>query len=273
MFLKIFNFTLNFSKLLQETNVNFISAMPLLDETIQQLNNMRNEIVFDLFAKQAEALSGIKQSCVDDSRRGKRVRTESCRIDDNQNTDELRSVYYEVLDRLTHELKTRFSGTQRKVYQLLSTLTFNFEPSDQKVEIKEKLIALCQLLNYDTNLENLSAQFQTFRNHYAKQTVGKESDRHNIYLIYQYLMQHSSNNLFIELNELYRRAISIPASNVDCESGFSCLNGIKHYLRSTMTQERLSNLSIISIENDITIDIDEIVREFKLVERRLLFKC
>ena len=40
----------------------------------------------------------------------------------------------------------------------------------------------------------------------------------------------------------------IPATSCSCERSFSALRRLKTYLRSTMSQDRLSNLAILTIE-------------------------
>uniref|UniRef100_A0A669BDB9 TTF-type domain-containing protein n=1 Tax=Oreochromis niloticus TaxID=8128 RepID=A0A669BDB9_ORENI len=57
----------------------------------------------------------------------------------------------------------------------------------------------------------------------------------------------SYNDVFFELFRLCKIAVVLPVSSASCERTFSALRIIKNYLRSTMTEERLSNLSILSI--------------------------
>ena len=58
--------------------------------------------------------------------------------------------------------------------------------------------------------------------------------------------------------------LTLPVTTASCERSFSKLKLIKNYLRSTLSQERLSNLSIISIEHNIVqqIDFDDLIDEF-----------
>jgi hypothetical protein len=61
-----------------------------------------------------------------------------------------------------------------------------------------------------------------------------------------------------------RILLTLPVSVASGERSFSKLKIIKNYLRSTIAQKRLNNLSIIAIESDImdSIDLEEIVKEF-----------
>ena len=58
--------------------------------------------------------------------------------------------------------------------------------------------------------------------------------------------------------------LTIPVTVASAERSFSKLKLIKNYLRSTMSQERLSALSILSIENERarSLNLHEIVKKF-----------
>lgn len=57
-------------------------------------------------------------------------------------------------------------------------------------------------------------------------------------------------------------ALTMPVSQVTCERSFSKMKIIKNYLRNSMTDTRLSYLTLLSIERDIVIDYESIVDEF-----------
>ena len=62
----------------------------------------------------------------------------------------------------------------------------------------------------------------------------------------------------------YRILLTIPVSVASTERSFSKLKLIKSYLRSTISQERLSDLAILSIERELlrNIDFESLVNEF-----------
>ncbi|KAL7594457.1 hypothetical protein Lser_V15G30358 [Lactuca serriola] len=68
----------------------------------------------------------------------------------------------------------------------------------------------------------------------------------------------------------YRILLTIPVTVASAERSFSKLKFVKCYLRSTMTQERLSGLEMISIENEIleSIDYEELINQFAIKNAR-----
>ena len=46
--------------------------------------------------------------------------------------------------------------------------------------------------------------------------------------------------------------VTLPVTTASCEKSFSKLTIVKNKLRSTTAQDRLENLMILSVENDIT---------------------
>ena len=72
-----------------------------------------------------------------------------------------------------------------------------------------------------------------------------------------------------------RILLTVPVTVASGERSFSKLKLIKNYLRSTMLQDRLCNLSILSIENEVakSIDYSEVIDDFaslKLKARKML---
>ena len=68
----------------------------------------------------------------------------------------------------------------------------------------------------------------------------------------------------------YRILLTIPVTVASAERSFSKLKLLKSYLRSTMTQERLSGLAMISIENEIleSINYEESINQFAIKNAR-----
>lgn len=71
-------------------------------------------------------------------------------------------------------------------------------------------------------------------------------------------------DVFPNLRTALQILLTVSVSVASCERSFSKLKLIKTYLRSTMTQERLTNLAILSIEKTTfeSISYDDIIDEF-----------
>ena len=64
--------------------------------------------------------------------------------------------------------------------------------------------------------------------------------------------------------------MTLPVTVATAETSFSKLKIIKTYLRSTMSQERLDGLAIISIEHECAknTDFDQMIKEFAMKRAR-----
>jgi len=71
-------------------------------------------------------------------------------------------------------------------------------------------------------------------------------------------------DVFPNLHIAIQIMLTVAVSVASCERSFSKLKLIKNYLRSTMKQDRLSDLAILSIENSTfnSINYDTIIDKF-----------
>ena len=79
-----------------------------------------------------------------------------------------------------------------------------------------------------------------------------------------YLSQNDMCELFPNLWVALRIACTLPVTVASAERSFSKLKLIKTYLRSTMEQERLSGLALLSINHKISHEIsyDDVINDF-----------
>ena len=83
----------------------------------------------------------------------------------------------------------------------------------------------------------------------------------------------SINDVFVELLPLkaafpvlIQIALTIVVSTAECERSFSTLRHTKTYLRSTMSEERLTNVAVLSIEKELSqnLSLDKVIDTFAL---------
>lgn len=121
----------------------------------------------------------------------------------------------------------------------------------------------CLYLTYPEDIsDTLSQQLISFRQCFQNELQEINSIHELIDFILVKIV--SSCCSFSEIITACNIFLTIPISVASAERSFSKLKLIKNYLRNTMSQERLSSLAIISIENDVarTLNIENIVTTF-----------
>ncbi|XP_022175757.1 uncharacterized protein LOC111037467 [Myzus persicae] len=70
----------------------------------------------------------------------------------------------------------------------------------------------------------------------------------NIHELWMYLKSTGLSDSLPQVTKLASLIVTIPATNAGAESSFSCLKRIKTHLRNSQSQNRLSDLSLLTIE-------------------------
>ncbi|GFX95945.1 zinc finger MYM-type protein 1 [Trichonephila clavipes] len=71
----------------------------------------------------------------------------------------------------------------------------------------------------------------------------------------QYILENNLEEIYPNVYITIRIMLTVPVSTASAERSFSKLKLIKTYLRSTMSQELLSALSVLSIEAEIAASV------------------
>ena len=92
----------------------------------------------------------------------------------------------------------------------------------------------------------------------------------------QFLQENNLESTFSEIVKLLKLIVTIPMTTSEAERCFSTLKRIKTFLRSSMTEERLTALAMLSIEKDFIRDIPDfneaVIDKFaEMKERRMDF--
>lgn len=80
----------------------------------------------------------------------------------------------------------------------------------------------------------------------------------------QFIVEKEVTDIFPQFEVLTRMFITLPIGIASAERSFSVLRRIKNYMRSTMTQERTSDLALLAIERQTAeqLDISSLVKQF-----------
>jgi hypothetical protein len=69
------------------------------------------------------------------------------------------------------------------------------------------------------------------------------------------------------LHAVFRFLLTMSLGSVLCESSFSAIRRLKHWSRSTMTEDRLAGLASLFIHRDICLCREDIMRKFDKVKK------
>ncbi len=125
----------------------------------------------------------------------------------------------------------------------------------------EELTLLSFAEIYESNLEDLRHEL-----HQAKRSLERKRKEgmQSLTTILEFtIFQEHFKEVFHELFQLCKIAIRISVSNVSWEQSFSTLKLIKNHPRTTMSDERLSDLGVLSVESRRANSLDmEFIRLF-----------
>lgn len=252
------------SQVLQKSDVDLSKATALLKNATNELSNFRNS--FDDVMVTAVAIA--QQWGVETEFRDKRSRKIKKHFDKLAEDERLSNptmyfkttVFYGTLDIIINKINFRFEG-MNNLTSLFVVLTPEFLSSETDKQLYSKANQLCA--EYDEDLsQEFASEIQSFRLALREDINSRKSVREvaDLLFIDNFSLACSIPNVCTA----YLLFLTLPVTVATAERTFSKLKLIKNYLRSSISQERLSGLSILSVECDIakSIDLSEVIQTF-----------
>ena len=147
-------------------------------------------------------------------------------------------LHYPILDAFLMELNHIFSGKNVELMRAIHACN----PQCSQFLEPEQLQPLADCYNLDS--ESLRMESILCKRTLAKKTMDSTTD------VFKELIP--LKEAFPTLHRILQIALTICVSSASCERSFSALKRIKTYLRSTMQEERLVNLAVLSVEREIS---------------------
>ena len=195
----------------------------------------------------------------------KRIRIDT--IPGEEKKDSYKRLFYEVIDVIRSSMENRFKELPSLMFiNLLDCRKFH----EYKDHFPESLFSCLKtsygrFFDFDALKSELTVLFSDNEMH--KDTASK---------LYEYLLMQDLVDVFPEVSKLAQLIITIPASSSSAERSFSTLKRIKTYLRNTQEQQRVSSLSLLSIEKQLLADLrrqpnfnDDVIDIFSRKHRRI----
>lgn len=183
--------------------------------------------------------------------------------------DRLRKCYFEVLDNVSAEVERRFC--QPSMEKLVNVEAILLDAMKNRPRSSADLKNILGVHGEDFQVEELAAQLQMLPH------VFKEGSSMSFNTIRSELSSHSHTvkELLNQVLGLLHLISVVPASAASAERSFSALRRLKTYLRSTMTQKRMTHLLLLHVHSQYTakIVLNDVLREFasRSAERKSVF--
>ncbi|XP_074291587.1 uncharacterized protein LOC141618388 [Silene latifolia] len=178
--------------------------------------------------------------------------------DDEQNKspEELfkHEYFFVVVDMAITSLKTRFE--QLKTFESIFGFLFdsNKLKSLDENELRGRCITFHSTYTSDVDLNDLYSELKVIQSTLPNKLMSATE-------ILEFVI---SADCYPNASISYKFFLTVPVTVASAERSFSKLKLIKTYLRSSMSQERLNGLAILSIEKELLkdIDVDVIINDF-----------
>ena len=258
------------SKAMQYNTIDLISAHKLLQKAAQNIAELRTS--FDAVMNEASSISsqwGLPRQF--SNKRTKKTKTffdelsEGIALSDPVKRFRV-TVILPLMDIVSRQLINRFEGMNALVmaYQVLepsflsSASHFNIKEEAKKFSYKfaDNVSPLfpSQMLSIKTSFKEKIAHLKS-----AKEMAS--------FLIIE---NASFATSYPDVRTAYMMYLTVPVTVATAERSFSKLKLIKNFLRSSMSQERLSGLSLLSIEHERakTLDFRKAIKQFASAKAR-----
>ena len=164
-------------------------------------------------------------------------------------------TYYASIDKVLSELELRFSGNDQEILCALGNICHSETPD------KESFSRVAKFYEIDGDI--LEAEQKMYASFRRVRGLGYMT-------VSEMLETMHENDLFDmlpEFSNVVHILAVIPATSCSAERSFSTLRRLKTYLRSTMGQQRVSNIALINIERAyansvVNNDMDRIIDIF-----------
>ncbi|XP_072400238.1 zinc finger MYM-type protein 1-like [Diabrotica undecimpunctata] len=172
-------------------------------------------------------------------------------------------VFYTIIDVLVANLKTRF--TALKEIEMKFSFLWKYNEMDENT-ISESCVRFAEEYNSDVSRDLVDEMI--YLKTVSKSNISDTSLKPAKLL--NKLVSLNVTNLFPNVCIALRILCCLPVSVAQAERSFSVLSRIKNCLRSTMGQQRLSDLGLLSIESKLakTLDFDHVIQNFADMKAR-----
>lgn len=261
----LLSYTTYLSTFIQAVNCNLLMMMKEGKVVIESLKKLRCDKAFTKLYEEAKALSTLVGTEEMMPRTVSRQNYRSNIPSTNPEDYWRRSMYYPFLDHLIEEIQSRLLSTDlEKYYSVQYLLPSSISHLDDD-KVKEIYSAYSADLSCEAHFMQEVERWKI--KWFEALSSSVESDTNEIQMVLQSTCEHFYPNI----SKVLRVFLTLPVSTATAERSFSCLRRLKTWLRSTMTESRLSGLALLHLHRNIDIDVSAVLKEWdRRGNRRIL---
>ena len=267
IFQRLMSVTKALSDQLQSETIDLSCAAGLVLSTSATLKDLRSDETWDHtyeYIRDVAELNHIEESTEDSHRRRQLPRRlqDSIAFESTGHRDLLScsqsikvNIYFPVLDHILSELDRRFSTSNLDLFKSLDACN----PTSSNFLDSSLISSFASLYGLNDDAQQLLPTECLL----ARRTL-ESKQAESVSEVYTYLLPLESG--FPTLKKLFQIALTLVVSTAQCERSFSALARIKTHLRTTMTNHRLADISLLSLENDLCSGpsfLEDTVRQFE----------
>ena len=256
--------TKGLSKFLQNINIDVKSARNELNLTVKMLKN-RREKSEEFFNNIFYEINGIAEELNIELKKP-RIVSRQVHRENHSNADNSvdiesyyrQSVYNPTLDNIIRDIEDRFSDDILELYNF-SVLFPNSQYDNNFEEVTQLVHKYAYFLDNSPEYvaKELKIELEKWN---LKWSINDKNDSFSYTAIY--LLNECDPIIYPRINFFLRIASALSISNATPERTFSALRRLKTWLRSTMTQDRLTGLALLHIHRKRNIDPSVIVDRY-----------
>ncbi|XP_025192154.1 52 kDa repressor of the inhibitor of the protein kinase-like [Melanaphis sacchari] len=257
---KVFAYTLPLCYNLQTVNSDLTAACDHVQNIIDALSNLRensdsnfkliydkcNQILIDVGSEVTIPRCVKKQTNRDNT--------------PSQSPEEYyrRTIFNSFLDHTIVHLSDRFIKHKQIITDLEKLIPSRINVNS--LDLSKDTIIFYESLLPDSTVFN--EEFSTWKLKWLKDNIEKKPSNAVESLL------ECDERFFPNIRKLLEILATLPVSTATAERTFSTLRRLKTYLRNTTGEDRLTGLALLSIQKEINVDPNEVVRRFALIPRR-----
>lgn len=175
----------------------------------------------------------------------------------NEEYDEIRSCFFEVIDVTLAEFNNRFTENNEILFAMSNSKNMELDELEPLEKLGVTLPSVHEMQTAKNYIENKRKE---------SPVVANENEKRFNLLSALYEVREA----FPEVYKLYAMIDTFACSTATCEASFSALNQINIPSRLSMTNERMRNLAFIAFEHKRlnNISIDDVLKAFNSKKQR-----